>query len=250
MSAFLPHRAKEVRHEYDETRAWNRFGHGCGRRVAGSPCGRIRHSERYGVHGQGPSVMGLDKTELVKSDRRLSMYVKRMNRPWSAEAFHDEGPAHMTFLDSYLIDTYEVANKDYGKFIRTIGHPAPASWDDPRLNTPRQPVVGVNGIDAKSYCEFRGKCLPTEAEWEMAAHGPNGNLYPWGNDVDSDTANYDRHHEATLPVDSHPEGAIRSTHRFWNHPLNNSYGVGLGFRCAKNAPSDWEQRIRDSNITA
>ena len=94
--------------------------------------------------------MGLDKTELAKSDRRLSMYVKRMNRPWSAEAFHDEGPAHMTFLDSYLIDTYEVANKDYGKFIRTIGHPAPASWDDPRLNTPRQPVVGVNGIDAKS----------------------------------------------------------------------------------------------------
>lgn len=58
--------------------------------------------------------MGLDKTELAKSDRRLSMYVKRMNTPWSAEAFHDEGPAHMVFLDSYLIDTYEVANKDYG----------------------------------------------------------------------------------------------------------------------------------------
>jgi hypothetical protein len=48
-----------------------------------------------------------------------------------------------------------------------------------------------------------------------------------------------------------PEGTIRSTHRFWNHPLNNSYGVGLGFRCAKSAPPpDWEQRIRDSYITA
>ena len=272
--------------------------------------------------GQGPSVMGLDRTEPAKSESRLSLYDKRMNTPWSADAFHDEGPAHMVFLDSYLIDKYEVSNKDYGDFIRTTGHPAPAYWDDPRLNKARQPVVGVNWIDAKSYCEFRGKRLPTEAEWEKAARGPHGNLYPWGNDFDSNKANYDRHHDATLPVDAHPEGVsyygvynmagnvfewvsdwydpkyygrletmvnptgpdkplwlggtgtyvdrltvgekrvirggswiapegtIRSTHRFWNHPLNNSYGVGLGFRCAKTAPPDLEQRIRDSYITA
>jgi formylglycine-generating enzyme required for sulfatase activity len=182
--------------------------------------------------------------------------------------------------------------------------------------------VGVSWNDAKAYCEFRGKRLPTEAEWEKAARGPYGNLYPWGSDFDSDKANYDRHHDATLPVDSHPEGVsyygvfnmagnvfewvsdwydpqyygrlqtmvnptgpdkavwlggtgtyvdrltvgekrvirggswiapegtIRSTHRFWNYPLNNSYGVGLGLRCAKAAPADWEQRIRDSYITA
>ena len=47
-----------------------------------------------------------------------------------------------------------------------------------------------------------------------------------------------------------PEGTIRSTHRFWNHPLNNSYGVGLGFRCARAAPPELEQRVRDSYITA
>lgn len=272
--------------------------------------------------GQGPSLMGLDQAEPATSNRRLTAYEKRMKTAWSAEAFHDEGPAHMVFLDSFLIDKYEVSNKDYGEFIKTTGHPAPAYWDDPRLNKPQQPVVGVNWNDAKAYCEFRGKRLPTEAEWEKAARGPHGNLYPWGNDFDSEKANYDKHHDATLPVDSHPEGAsyygvynmagnvfewvsdwydpqyysrlqpmvnpsgpekavwlggtgtyvdrltvgekrvirggswiapegtIRSTHRFWNHPLNNSYGVGLGLRCAKSAPVDLEQRIRDSYIAA
>ncbi len=47
-----------------------------------------------------------------------------------------------------------------------------------------------------------------------------------------------------------PEGTVKATHRFWNHPLNNSYGVGLGFRCAKTAPPDIEQQIRDAYITA
>ncbi len=68
--------------------------------------------------GHGPSVMGLDKAEAAESGRRLTAYDKRMKKPWSAEAFHDEGPAHMVFLDSFLIDKYEVANKDYGEFIK------------------------------------------------------------------------------------------------------------------------------------
>ena len=107
--------------------------------------------------GHGPSVMGLDKAQTADSGRRLTAYDKRMKKPWSAEAFHDEGPAHMVFLDAFLIDKYEVANKDYGDFIRATGHPAPAYWDDPRLNKPQQPVVGVNWYDAKAYCESRGE---------------------------------------------------------------------------------------------
>ena len=272
--------------------------------------------------GQGPAVMGLDRVEPQEPNRRLSLYDRRMKAPWSAEAFNDESPAHTVFLDSFLIDKYEVSNRAYGDFMKITGHPAPAYWDDPRLNKPHHPVVGVNWIDALAFCKHLGKRLPTEAEWEKAARGPHGNLYPWGNDFDSSKANYGRHHDATLPIDSYPEGAsyygvynmagnvfewvsdwydphyygrletmvnpfgpekpvwlggtgtyvdrltigekrvirggswiapdrtIRSTHRFWNHPLNNSYGVGLGFRCAMSAPADWEQRIRDSYITA
>jgi formylglycine-generating enzyme required for sulfatase activity len=101
----------------------------------------------------GPSVMGIDKDEPGDSRNRPTPYERRMKTPWSAEAFHDEGPAHMVFLDSYLIDRFEVSNKDYGDFMRQANHPAPAYWDDPRLNKPEQPVVGVNWYDAKAYCE-------------------------------------------------------------------------------------------------
>jgi formylglycine-generating enzyme required for sulfatase activity len=272
--------------------------------------------------GHGPSVMGIDKEQTANSGKKLTPYERRMKTPWSAEAFQDEGPAHMVFLDSYLIDKYEVSNKEYGVFIRTANHPAPAYWDDPRLNKPDQPVVGVNWYDANAYCEYLGKRLPTEAEWEKAARGPHGNLYPWGNESDPHKANYGKDHDATMPVDSYPEGVsyygaynmagnvfewvsdwydphyygrletmvnpmgpakpvwmggtgtyvdrltvgekrvirggswiapegtVRATHRFWNHPLNNSYGVGLGFRCAKAALPEIDQRIKDAYVSA
>lgn len=265
--------------------------------------------------GHGPSVMGIDKEQPADSAKKLTPYERRMKTPWSAEALNDEGPAHMVFLDSYLIDKYEVSNKDYADFIRANNHPAPAYWDDPRLNKPEQPVVGVNWYDAKAYCEYRGKRLPTEAEWEKAARGPKADLYPWGNEFDSAKVNYGKNHDATMPVDAYPEGisyygaynmagnvfewvadwydpryygrletmvnptgpakplwmggtgtyvdrltvgekrvirggswiapeaTVRATHRFWNHPLNNSYGVGLGFRCAKNAPPEFANRF-------
>jgi formylglycine-generating enzyme required for sulfatase activity len=272
--------------------------------------------------GQGGSVMGLDKEEPLESDKTLTRHEKLMKAPWSLEAFRDEGPAHKVFLDSYLIDTYEVSNKDYGEFVTVKGHPAPAYWDDPRLNKPQQPVVGVSWEDAKAFCEYRGKRLPTEAEWEKAARGPQATLYPWGNDFDPAKVNYGKNHDGTMPVDSYPEGAsyygvynmagnafewvsdwydpryygqlgtmvnptgptkpawiagtgtyvdrlalgekrvirggswvapektLRATHRFWNGPLNNSYGVGLGFRCAKTAPSEIDERIKDVSIVA
>ena len=76
----------------------------------------------------GPSVIGIDKDEPADSGKRLTAYEKRMKTPWSAEALNDEGPAHMVFLDSYLMDKYEVSNKEYGEFVKAKGHPAPAYW--------------------------------------------------------------------------------------------------------------------------
>ncbi len=272
--------------------------------------------------GHGRSVVEIDKEQPADLGKRPTPYERWMKTLWSVEALNDEGPAHIVFLDSYLINTYEVSNKDYRDFIRAANHPASAYWDDPRLNKPEQPVVGVNLEDSKAYCEYRGKRLPTEAEWEKAARGPKANLYPWGNDFDPAKANYGKNHEATMPVDSYPDGAsyygvynmagnvfewvsdwydpryygrletmvnpggpakpicmggtgtyvdrltvgekrvirggswiapeatVRATHRFWNHPLSNSYGVGLGLRCAKTAPPEIEQQIRDSYISA
>lgn len=283
--------------------------------IGGSEAGESLIPQDMVYVAHGPSVMGIDKE--VPVSEKSTPYQRRMNTPWSADALNDEGPAHTVFLDSYLIDKYEVSNKQYGDFIRAKGHPAPAYWDDPRLNKPEQPVVGVNWEEAKAFCEYRDKRLPTEAE---SARGPKANLYPWGNDFDATKANYGKNHEATMPVESYPEsyygvsnmagnafewvadwydpryygrletmvnptgparpvwmggtgtyvdrltvgekrvirggswiapeGMVRATHRFWNHPLNNSYGVGLGFRCAKTAPPEIDQQIWDAYITA
>ena len=159
--------------------------------------------------GQEPSIMGLDKEDAMEqantpARNHIPRYHIRNRTP--ARTLNDESPAHMVFLDSYLIDKYEVSNQNYGAFMKAKGHGAPAYWDDPRLNRPNQPVVGVSWYDARAYCEYLGKRLPTEAEWEKAARGPDGNLYPWGNDFDPAKANYGKLHDATRPVDSYPEG--------------------------------------------
>ena len=97
----------------------------------------------------------------------------------SSEA-EDQKPMHFVYTSAYFIDKYEVSNAEYKKFIDATGHVKPKYWEDELFNQPDQPVIGVSWFDAMAYSRWKGRRLPTEAEWEKAARGNDGRLYPWG----------------------------------------------------------------------
>lgn len=96
----------------------------------------------------------------------------------------DEFPVHHVVLNAYYIDKFEVTNGRFAKFVEAIHSEPPwgfADKDTPVVHADR-PVRWVSWMDAMGYCLWAGKRLPTEAEWEKAARGTDGRVYPWGND--------------------------------------------------------------------
>jgi formylglycine-generating enzyme required for sulfatase activity len=100
----------------------------------------------------------------------------------SEQGDDDEQPVHRVFLDSFYLDTFEVTNGRFAKFVAAIQSEPPwgfADHDTPVLHADR-PVRWVTWLEATGYCLWAGKRLPTEAEWEKAARGTDGRTYPWG----------------------------------------------------------------------
>lgn len=149
-----------------------------------------------------------------------------------SDKYSAEKPVQKIHIDKYYIDKFLVTNKQFQKFVEETQYITDAekeeygmvrigrrwkkvkdaNWKKPDGLTSIEgkddhPVTQVSYNDALAYCKWAGKDLPTEAQWEKSARGPEGNEYPWGNsEPDDTTANFDNLIGSTTPVNSYEKG--------------------------------------------
>ena len=156
-----------------------------------------------------------------------------------ARAQKAEQPQHVLSLGAYQIAKTPVTNDAYLAFVQATNRPPPSHWVDgrPPRGQEDHPVVQVSWHDATAYCRWlssitgRAYRLPSEVEWEKAARGGDGRLYPWGNQWQAGRCNTSEDGTwDTTPVDAHPKGAspyglldMAGNVWEWTHSLYHSY---------------------------
>lgn len=124
----------------------------------------------------GPFIYGMNKPE-------RDSILKLLGTPL-LDIFEYEFPEKVVSIPSFYIDKFEVTNKQYQQFMEETGHRPPKYFRNKLYMAPNQPVVGLGWKDAMAYTRWAKKRLPTEEEWEKAARGTDGRVWPWGNKPD------------------------------------------------------------------
>jgi formylglycine-generating enzyme required for sulfatase activity len=134
----------------------------------------------------------------------------------SPYGYENEAPAHRLSLPAFYIDKFEVTNGLYKRFCDDTSHAPPANpnEDEHYFEKTDYPVVNVSWSDARAYAAWAHKRLPSEEEWEKAARGTDGRLFPWGNEFRPGNANTDGRLPSALarvgsfPFDRSPYGVM------------------------------------------
>jgi sulfatase modifying factor 1 len=156
-----------------------------------------------------------DSYEMVLVPQGIAIFGSREDDPG---ADWDGRPQFEAELPAYYIGAYCVTNAQYLQFVAETGHREPdcAEWGQPVWQghsfpdeMADHPVVCVSYGDAQAYCEWAGLRLPTRLEWERAARGDEGWVYPWGDEWDPTRCRHsgNRGSETTCAVSAYPGGA-------------------------------------------
>jgi sulfatase modifying factor 1 len=164
------------------------------------------------IHG-ATFQMGIEAADIPRFQRIFAIENPKL--------FLDELPRHTVTVKDFYLDQYLVTNRDFHRFVAANpewdpgGGPSRSAREDRYLIhwfTPGaanaqtdHPVVNVTWYAAEAFCQWEGKRLPSEAEWEFAARGGQSALFPWGDEApDATRANFGGSIGTTTPVDSYP----------------------------------------------
>lgn len=125
------------------------------------------------------------------------------DRSKNIDAYDYETPQNQLSLPGFRIARVPVTNAQYQEFVQATGHQYPEHWKGEKIpdNKEKHPVVYASWDDAVAFCTWAQVRLPSEAEWEKAARGTDGRIYPWGNGEPNDKrCNFDLNEGDTTPV--------------------------------------------------